>query len=175
MKNLKELSKIIILFIITIILTLPVFQIQNKLILTISVVLLYLISIFLTNKNKTKLIIKLQKFTKNELNIMISYYSEIFILLVLNIYLANINILLGIIIMFLELIIFITIIYKNYNKTMTRDIFRFWQIKENMYRVMTILLLLDNMPFSEYNIPMDSLFIIGYIVININLLFKLTE
>lgn len=181
-KNINETISLIITFIIILILGTGFFELGsfNFFTYTISVnniaaVLLFMIQLIIRNNKKTNIIIEIKRFSKDELFYMISYYLQIFLYFVLFVSIGSIKLLFGIVIISLELIIILSKFYVNYNQEFTRDILTYWRIKEIHLSILFFLLMLNNMPFEIYGLPVLEIIVITYIFMQANLIYKIYE
>ncbi len=131
--------------------------------------------LFIRNNKKTNMIVELQRFSKDELFYMIVYYIHDFSLIILFISIGSLNFLLGIVIVSLELVIILSKFYVNYNQEFSRDILKFWRLKEIHLVIMFFLLILNNMPFEMYGLPIVEIVVITYVILQANLIYKIYE
>ncbi len=79
------------------------------------------------------------------------------------------------IIISLELVIVLSKFYVNYNQEFSRGILKYWKLKEIHLMLMFFLLILNNMPFEMYGLPIVEIVVITYIIIQANLIYKIYE
>ncbi len=131
--------------------------------------------LFIRNSKKTNMIIELQRFSKDELFYMIVYYIHNFSLIILFITIGSLNFLLGIVMVCLELVILLSKFYANYNQEFSRDILKYWKLKEIHLVLMFFLLILNNMPFEMYGLPIIEIVVVAYVIFQANLIYKIYE
>lgn len=131
--------------------------------------------IALKNTNKIKMYIILNRFTLNNLIIIITYNISTISLLTLMILIGNINSLIGIIIIGLEVTILIINFYINFNNKISRDIISVVLFKEIHYTILMMCLILNNFPFEILNIPMTVILSSTYIIVQGNLIYAYLE
>ena len=138
-------------------------------------ILFFIIIIILKDEKKINMIVFLDRFNKKELYYSYTHYGIIFTLFILMNYLNYLNILILMIIILLEVLIMITLYYMAFNKKLTRDINMYIKVKEVIYICLMLILFLNNYPFEIYNIPMNNILAILYIVVQFNILYKLNK
>ncbi len=181
-KNIKEGIDLLITLLIVLLLGTSLFELGSlnlfnyniniNNIVAAGLLVLYLL---VKNSKKTNMIVELQRFSLDELFYMIVYYIHNFSLIILFITIGSLNFLLGMIIVSLELVIVLSKFYVNYNQEFSRGILKYWKLKEIHLMLMFFLLILNNMPFEMYGLPIIEIVVITYIIIQANLIYKIYE
>ncbi|MFV0289136.1 MAG: hypothetical protein ACK5HR_06790 [Mycoplasmatales bacterium] len=177
-----EIISIILLILIIMLLTTSILSLDTYIYFNnyisennIIAVVLLLFMFFLKDSKKINIFLMQSTIAKNTLIYEVVYYTNIFSLLLLNIYIDNLGFLIGLTIFVTELFLLLSIKYKQSKNEINREFLKLWQYKEIHYVIMMALLLLQNYPFEMYNIPLSTILATLYIVVNLNIVYKIYE
>lgn len=138
-------------------------------------VVLFVIILILKNNERIFLMFDVLRMDMPRLISLCTHNFIAFSFIITFIYLSEINLFIGIILIFLEfflLIVNILIMVKNISFTRNRDILK---IKEYIFSVLILDLILNNIPFEIFAIPVDSVLIATYSVIMLYISFLAVE
>lgn len=133
--------------------------------------ILYFSIILLKNNNVLKMIIMLERYDITVFTSMIIYRIVPILFIILFMNLGLIPVIFAYVIIILELLIYFTNIYLVLNKKITRDLLGINILREHLFNLLIITLIIYNYPFAINNIALNMIIIVIYIVLQINTLF----